>query len=173
MSKAVYMALVFIAGMSWPIQAAVNSELKSRTGQPLASAFVNGGGAAVLAGLALLILGLWAGKLHLPSAGDLHATPWWAYLGGVFSVLVIVAQASSAVPLGVALLITLFVAGQAPSSLAVDYFGILGLEARASTPTRAIAVAVLLGCAAVLALDNQASQTDAKPDPTPIDESSS
>jgi transporter family-2 protein len=157
MNNAFYMALVFVAGMSWPVQAAVNAELKSRTGQPLASAFVNGGGAAILAGLALLIFGLWAGRLQMPTMNEVQQTPWWAYLGGFFSVLVIVAQASSAAPLGVALLITLFVAGQAVSSLVVDHIGLLGLVPRTITPTRVVAVVVLLGCAALLAFDNRAS----------------
>ena len=155
MNNAVYMVLVFVAGMSWPLQAAVNAELKNRTGQPLASAFVNGGGAAVLAGLALLIFGLWAGRLQVPTMSDVQQTPWWAYLGGFFSVLVIVAQASSAAPLGVALLITLFVAGQAVSSLVVDHIGLLGLDQRSITPTRVVAVIVLLGCAALLAYENR------------------
>lgn len=157
MNAAPYIILVFVAGLSWPIQAAVNSELRVRTGQPLASALVNGGGAAVLAGLALLVFGLWARRLQFPTMEDIQQTPWWAYLGGLFSVLVIVAQSASAVPLGVALLITLFVAGQAVSSLLVDQFGFLGLEQRPITPLRIIAVVLLLGCVGLLAYDRKES----------------
>ncbi len=155
MNSLPYMILVFFAGLSWPLQAVVNSELKHRTGQPLASAFVNGGGAAVLAGLALVVLGLWARKLQMPTADEIQQIPWWAYLGGVFSVLVIVAQSSSAVPLGVAMLITLFVAGQAVSSMVFDQFGLLGLEQRSISPLRAVAVALLLCCVGLLAVDRK------------------
>ena len=159
MHNAVYMGLVLVAGMCWPLQAVVNSELKTRTGQPLASAMVNGGGAAVIAGLALLVFGVLAGKLQVPLASSVQQTPWWAYLGGVFSVLVIVAQSSSAAPLGVALLVTLFVSGQAVSSLLVDHVGLLGLPSRPASLTRVLAVAGLLACAAALAFEGRSGGT--------------
>ncbi|MEM7754774.1 MAG: DMT family transporter [Planctomycetota bacterium] len=161
MPKLPYMLLIFAAGVSWPLQAAVNARLKQSTGQPLAAVFVNGGGAAVLAGLSLLVLGLWAGRAALPSTTAIQSVPWWAYLGGVFSVLVIVAQSTSAVPLGAALLITLFVAGQGLSSLAFDQFGLLGFEQRSISPLRIAGVTALLLGAGFLAAD---ARTTTPPD---------
>ena len=167
MPKLPYMLLIFAAGVCWPLQAAVNAKLKNSTGQPLAAVLVNGAGAAILAGLALLVLGVWAGRVAVPTAGAVQSVPWWAYLGGVFSVLVIVAQSTSAVPLGAALLITLFVAGQGLSSLAFDQFGVLGFEQRSASPMRIAGVAALLVGAGFLALDGR----EAAPKPEAPEES--
>ncbi|MEM1184194.1 MAG: DMT family transporter [Planctomycetota bacterium] len=155
MNKLPYMILIFAAGVCWPLQAAVNAELKNRSGQPLAAVMVNGGGAAILAGIGLVVLGLWWGKLHVPTLASMQAVPWWAYLGGVISVLVIVAQSTSAVPLGAALLITLFVAGQGLSSLVFDQFGLLGFVPRSATPMRVMGVGLLMAGAVALAIDGQ------------------
>ena len=73
--------------------------------------------------------------------------------------LVIVAQSSSAAPLGVALLVTLFVSGQAVSSLLVDHVGLLGLPSRPASLTRVLAVTGLLACAAALAFEGRSGGT--------------
>lgn len=144
MNHVMYMLLIFAAGVCWPLQAAVNAKLKAHADQPMVAVLVNGGGAAVLAGLAMLVLGVAAGRMHVPTAQAMGSAPWWAYLGGVFSVLVIVAQSTSAVPLGAALLITLFVAGQGLSGLLFDQFGWLSFERKPVTGTRIAGVACLL-----------------------------
>ena len=94
MPKLPYMILIFAAGLCWPLQAAINSQVKVKTAQPLAAVFVNGGGAAILAGLIMLILGVWAGRIQTPTASAIQSIPWWGYLGGIVSVLVIIAQSS-------------------------------------------------------------------------------
>lgn len=150
-----YMLLIFIAGVSWPLQAAVNSQLKERTNQPLAAVIVNGGGAAVLAGIALLVLGVLLGRVHTPSAQSVAGVPWWGFLGGVVSVLVITAQSSAAVPLGAALLVTLFVAGQGLSSAIFDQFGLLGFDKKPVSIARGVGVLLLMVGAVTIALDSE------------------
>ncbi|MEM7623119.1 MAG: DMT family transporter, partial [Planctomycetota bacterium] len=141
--KLVYMILIFAAGVCWPMQAAMNGQLKRSVSQPLVAVMVNGGGALLLAGLAMLVLGVWAKQLSTPSAAAMRSVPWWAYLGGVFSVLVIIAQSSAAGPLGAALLVTLFIAGQGISSAVFDQFGLLGFDRKPVSLTRGLGVIAL------------------------------
>ena len=163
-----YILLIFAAGVCWPLQAAVNAELKTRTGQPLVAVLVNGGGAAVIAGLAMVVLGLAARQIHTPTADQVSSTPWWAYLGGVISVLVIAAQSSSAGPLGAALMITVLVAGQGVSSLVFDGFGLLGYDHRPVTATRLAGVLCVLLGAGLLAFGGRSNAPPTSDDPEAV-----
>ncbi|MEM9082756.1 MAG: DMT family transporter, partial [Planctomycetota bacterium] len=134
MDRIFYVFIIFFAGICWPMQAAINSELKHRTNQPLISAMVNGGGGAMLAGMILLALGLITGRGSQENSVSLGSVPWWAWTGGVFSVIVIVAQSTSARPLGAALMVTAFLAGQVLSGLVFDQFSLMNYPHRAITP---------------------------------------
>ncbi|MEL6797820.1 MAG: DMT family transporter, partial [Planctomycetota bacterium] len=108
MPKLWIIILVLAAGASWPIQSAVNGQLKVVTKSPFVASLANGAGAAVIAGLVLLVGGILLRQITLPGTAEYGRVPWWAWGGGVFSVLVIVAQSTGAHHLGTAQLISLF-----------------------------------------------------------------
>ncbi|MEM1331652.1 MAG: DMT family transporter [Planctomycetota bacterium] len=151
MSKTWIILLVLIAGASWPIQSAINGQLKSIVKQPVIASLANGAGAAVLAGGILLVGGVLLKQLSMPESATVMRVPWWAWFGGVFSVLVIVAQSTGAHYLGTATLIALFVAAQGVSGLIVDHFGLLGMPRNGASVQRLVGVALLVAGAILLA----------------------
>ena len=170
MSKLWIIVLVLAAGASWPIQSAVNGQLKVVTKSPFIASLANGAGAAMIAGLVLLVGGVLLKQMSLPGSAEVSRVPWWAWGGGVFSVLVIVAQSTGAHHLGTASLISLFVVAQSVSALVVDHFGLLGIPARPVGAQRLIGVGLLvigsvLVTRATLAPDDERStgMTDASP----------
>ena len=146
MDRLPYLLLIFGAGLCWPMQAAVNAELKARVDQPLVPVIVNGGGGAILAALILLTIAFASSRLTLPTTAQLSAIPWWACVGGVFSVVIIVAQASSARPLGAALMVVAFLAGQVLSGAVFDQLGLMNYPVKQISPMRVLGIgSVLVG----------------------------
>ncbi|MEL7484848.1 MAG: DMT family transporter [Planctomycetota bacterium] len=143
-SKVWIIVLVLAAGASWPIQSAVNGQLKVVTKSPFIASLANGAGAAILAGLVLLVGGILLKQVALPGAAEYSRVPWWAWGGGLFSVLVIVAQSTGAHHLGTASLISLFVVAQSVSALVVDHFGLLGIPHKPVNTQRLVGVGMLV-----------------------------
>jgi len=143
-SKFWIIVLVLAAGASWPIQSAVNGQLKVVTKSPFIASLANGAGAAVIAGLVLLVGGIMLKQIAMPGTAEYSRVPWWAWGGGVFSVLVIVAQSTGAHHLGTAQLISLFVVAQSVSALVVDHFGLLGIPHKPVNAQRVIGVVMLV-----------------------------
>lgn len=75
-----------------------------------------------------------------PDAESFSAMPWWVVMGGVVGFLVVGGGVFLAPILGVTVLFVCLIAGQLIGSVAIDYFGAFGLEARAISPTRALGV---------------------------------
>ena len=80
-----------------------------------------------------------------PSIASLADQPKWIWIGGVVGVIYITAALLLAPKLGAASFMTAVIAGQILASLAVDYFGLVGFEAK---PLTALC---LIGAAAVVA----------------------
>jgi len=160
------MLVALAAGAAIPFQAAVNALLGRALGHPLwatlASLTVS-----VLVTLPLLLVM----RAPVPNVGAALQGPWWLWLGGAAGVLYITAALMLTPRMGAASFIVCVVAGQMLASLALDYFGLLGLSARPVGLGRIAGVGlILLGMvlvqmdgAAAAAPKAAAAESDVKP----------
>lgn len=103
------------------VQGSLNSALGKVTGLLQATFVVHLIG-TVATGL-LLLLPLSAGSLaRLPQA------PWYTFLGGALSVLIIYGVVASIPRLGAAVATTAIIVGQVGLATVIDHFGLFGLE---------------------------------------------
>jgi transporter family-2 protein len=137
--------VALLVGGLLAVQAAANLQLSGAAGSPVGASTLQLGIGALL----LTLLAALAGVLH---AIDLipDAKPWHL-LGGLGSAVYITAGIVLFPRLGALVSVGLFVAGQMLASLALDSFGLLGLERIAPSAARlAGAVAVVAGIALVV-----------------------
>jgi hypothetical protein len=90
--------LTVLAGVANAIQPGQNAMLSKSLGQPVTAALV----ILLVSTAALLVGGLAIGKLEMPTGQHMAQVPWWAWLGGIFSVLLILAQLYASPAIGAA-----------------------------------------------------------------------
>jgi transporter family-2 protein len=128
-----FLALAIAAGVAIAAQAAVNSQLAAGLGgQPIAAAFIS----FAVGTLALLLIAAASGSLS--SIGQLSGQPAWRMLGGLLGAGAIFCTVMLAPRLGLAVLLSLVIAGQLLASVVIDHFGLLGAAVRPATAARLI-----------------------------------
>lgn len=113
-----------VGGMLTALQAPTNAMLAKPLNSPVNAAFVS-----FAVGTAVLLVAILALRVR-PDWGGVQALPWYAWMGGAYGAVFVVAAAFSAPRLGVASTITLMIAGQLVAGVAVDHFGGFGGEAK-------------------------------------------
>lgn len=115
------MVAVVIGGAATALQAPTNARLATAVGSPVNAAFVSFAVGAAALGLVAALL------RTQPDLAAVRALPPWAWLGGLYGTVFVVAAAWGVPRLGVAATITLMVSGQLALSLLLDHFGALGV----------------------------------------------
>lgn len=115
------MLLVVLAGGATALQAPTNARLATAVASPVNAAFVSFAVGTIALAVAALAL------QTRPDMAAVRALPWYAWIGGLYGAVFVVAAAWGVPRLGVALTITLMVAGQLLISLILDHFGALGV----------------------------------------------
>jgi transporter family-2 protein len=110
-----------VAGMAMAVQGSLNAVLGKFVGQVEATLIVHIIG-SVLAGI-IVLMGISKGDF-----GKLGEVPWYAYLGGILSVLIIYGVAASIPKVGMAVATTAIIVGQVSTAMLIDQFGLFGLE---------------------------------------------
>lgn len=130
---------VVLAGGATALQAPTNAKLMTAVGSPVNAALVSFAvGTAVLGLLALMMQAR-------PDMTAARALPWYAWLGGLYGAIFVVAATWGVPRLGVALTISLMVAGQLLVGLVLDHFGAFG------QPVQPISLGRIAGVALVIA----------------------
>jgi bacterial/archaeal transporter family-2 protein len=142
---AVAVALAVAAGLSGAVQAAVMGELGDRVGIFPAVAF--SGLVVVVLGLACLVVV----KQSLAGVADVLRQPAWLWIGGVLSVLIVLAITVAPPRIGVTATIGIIIALNLGVATAIDRFGLFGYD-RIPIGWARVAGVVLLGAGAALAL---------------------
>lgn len=130
---------VVLAGGATALQAPTNARLATAVGSPVNAAFVSF--AVGTAALGLLALALQT----RPDMAATKALPWWAWVGGLYGCVFVVAAAWGVPKLGVALTITLMVAGQLLLGLVLDHFGAFGAPRQPVNLGKIAGVALVIG----------------------------
>ncbi|QQQ17976.1 DMT family transporter [Brevundimonas vitis] len=132
------MIAIIIAGGATALQAPTNARLATAVASPVNAAFVSF--AVGTAALGIMALALQT----RPDIQAAKALPAWAWAGGLYGVVFVVAAAWAVPRLGVAMTVTLMVAGQLLLSLTLDHFGALGVPRQPLNLGRVAGVALVI-----------------------------
>jgi bacterial/archaeal transporter family-2 protein len=142
----VAVVLCAVGGLAGAIQAAVMGELGGRVG--IAPALVFAVGVSLVCALGVLLV--W--ERSFTGVRAAANEPWWLWLGGVMSVLIVLGITVATPRIGVAATIGIVIAGNLVMAALIDQYGLLGEEQVAITWPRLIGL-VLLAIGAALLLD--------------------
>ena len=131
--------LIILAGGATALQAPTNARLMTAVGSPVNAAFVS-------FAVGTAVLGLMAVVFQTrPDMVAARSLPWYAWIGGLYGVVFVIAATWGVPRLGVALTITLMVAGQLLTSLILDHFGAFGAPQQPINLGRLAGVALVIG----------------------------
>ncbi len=138
-SAALAILAVILAGGATALQAPTNARLMTAVGSPINAAFVSFAvGTAVLGLMALMFQ-------TRPDMVAAKGLPWYAWIGGVYGVIFVIAATWAVPRMGVATTIILMVAGQLIVSLVLDHFGAFGVPRQPISWSRVGGVALVIG----------------------------
>ena len=132
------MIAVVLAGGATALQAPTNAKMMGAVGSPVNAAFVSFAVGTAALGILAVIL---QARPDMVAARNL---PWYAWVGGLYGAIFVVAAAWGVPRLGVALTITLMVAGQLLIGLILDHFGAFGAPAHPMNLGRIAGVALVI-----------------------------
>ena len=119
---ALAVALTLTAGLAGAVQAAVMGELGERVGVAPALAF------SVLVSMACALALLLVWERSVSGFRDAAQEPMWLWLGGIMSLLIVLAITIATPRVGVAATIGLVIAGNLVMAAVIDRWGLLGQE---------------------------------------------
>jgi transporter family-2 protein len=137
-----WIAFVFalVAGCANPFQSGANAALKSQLYQPIwATVWIYGSG---LVGV-LVIQAIF--RQPLPTGGQTAAVAWWAWMGGLISILATFSGLMFAQKMGSGLFTGVSVTASVVASILLDHFGMLGMRTHAMSPMRTFGAALMIG----------------------------
>ncbi|PJI54389.1 hypothetical protein CTI14_16050 [Methylobacterium radiotolerans] len=140
--------LTILAGIANAIQPGQNATLSKSLGLPITAGLIT----LIVSTLALLLGGLAIGKLEVPSGPQLAAVPWWAWLGGFFSVLLILAQLYASPAIGAASFLGIIVTVGVTASIVLDHYGWVGFPVHPASLWRILGAVLMIAGVALVAL---------------------
>lgn len=138
MTRLLYSLLPFVGGAMIAAQAPVNARLRVALGSQFGSAVIS-----FVIGL-ILLLGALVVTGQAGAMASVGAGPWWAYLGGLFGAVFVVATLVASPRIGVTVTFVSAIAGQIILSSLVDRFGWFGVAQIALSWERILALALML-----------------------------
>ncbi|MDQ7832375.1 MAG: DMT family transporter [Desulfovibrionaceae bacterium] len=133
-----FLLMALTAGILIPVQAGINALLGRMVGGAEAAAFIS-----FVVGTVVLAAYLLVFRIPLPLGQTVAAAPWWYWTGGAFGAFFVAASVLLVPKLGAGVMISVIIAGQIVSSLALDHFGVLGYPVRPLDLQRIIGAAFL------------------------------
>ena len=132
------MLAVILAGGATALQAPTNARLAAAVASPVNAAFIS-------FAVGTAALGIIAAVLHTrPDMVAPRSLPAYAWFGGLYGAIFVVAAAWAVPRLGVAMTVTLMVAGQLLLSVVLDHFGALGVPQNPISLTRVAGLALVV-----------------------------
>lgn len=111
-----------LAGLASAIEPGQNAGLAKAFAQPLLAGVVS----LVISIATLAVIMLVMGRYGWPGMERLAQVPWWAWLGGVLSAILAVAQLYVSKKIGAASFLGLIVTAGVVTSVLLDHFGLVG-----------------------------------------------
>ena len=133
------MLAVVFGGAATALQAPTNAKMMAAVGSPVNAAFVSFAVGTAALGILAVVLQV------RPDIAASRALPWYAWIGGLYGAIFVVAAAWGVPRLGVATTIILMVAGQLLLSVVLDHFGAMGMPKQPISWGRVAGVLMVLG----------------------------
>lgn len=137
MSTAFPFVVILLAGIGIAVQAPTNAALARTSGSVVLAALIS----FVVGTLVLLLTWVAFDRTPLSAA---RGAPAWAWIGGLYGAGFVTAIAFAAPRLGLATALTIAIASQLATAVALDHFGLLGLR------TDPVSLPKLAGIACIL-----------------------
>ena len=136
---------VFLTGTGVALETPTNALLTKSAGSVLWASLIS-----FLVGAAVLSAALLVMRPKLP-VGWLGATPWYAWVGGLYGAVVVALSAWATPKLGAGTALVVIVASQVGLGVVLDHFGLLGLQTHPAGWLRGAGVVVVVAGAAMIA----------------------
>ncbi len=81
----------------------------------------------------------------VPSGPQASAAPWWAWTGGLISIIATFAGLMLAQKLGSGIFTGISITASVIVSLAIDHFGLLGVKQHSASPLRLLGGVLMIG----------------------------
>ncbi len=139
-------ALTILGGVLNTVQSGSNSTLAKSLDQPIFAALI----VALVNAVFYLIVGSFIG-IGLPKGSAFATVPWWAWFGGAFGGLYVLATIFFAEKLGAGIFIGLTVTAGVLTSITMDHWGLVGFKPHPLNWPRVLGAAFMLGGLALIA----------------------
>jgi transporter family-2 protein len=130
-----FLLLALVAGTVNPFQAGANAQLNKQLQQPVLAGML-----VYASGFAALLVILLIRSHRLPNASSFAMVDWWAWLGGLVSVVSTMVGLTVAQRLGSGVFTACSLSASLITSMALDQFGLAGFRQHSVSPGR------LAGC---------------------------
>ncbi|MGH1591120.1 DMT family transporter [Methylobacterium phyllosphaerae] len=140
--------LTILAGIANAIQPGQNATLSKSLGLPVTAGLIT----LLVSTAALLAGGLAIGKIQIPTGQQLSQVSWWAWLGGLFSVLLIIAQLYASPAIGAASFLGIIVTVGVAASIVLDNYGWVGFAVHPASLWRILGAVVMVVGVAMVAM---------------------
>ncbi|MEH3064309.1 MAG: DMT family transporter [Methylobacterium radiotolerans] len=136
-----------LAGIATAIEPGQNAGLAKSLARPLLAGVVS----LVVSVAAICVAMLVTGQYGWPTLDRLAQVPWWAWLGGVMSAGLTMAQLSVSARIGAATFLGLIVTAGVVTSILLDHFGLVGFKVHEAGQWRILGGALMIGGVALVA----------------------
>lgn len=117
-----YIGIAAISGAAMALQGTFNATLGKILGLWESTLIVH------LIGTVVALIIIFVAGMGFGNFGKLSQVPWWAYLGGLLSVIIIYAVARSIPQIGVGNATTAIIVAQISTAILIDSLGIFGMK---------------------------------------------
>ena len=131
--------IALLAGAANPLQAGTNAELNKQLHSPAWATLV-----VYATGLAAILLALLVTRHALPARATVAGVPWWAWFGGIISLVSTIAGLTLAQRLGSGLFTGLTLTASVVVSVLLDQFALAGFTRHPLSPLRAAGCTLLI-----------------------------
>ncbi|GAN49445.1 DMT family transporter [Methylobacterium radiotolerans] len=130
-----------LAGVATAIEPGQNAGLAKSLARPLLAGVVS----LVVSVAAISVAMLVTGQYGLPPVDRLAQVPWWAWLGGLMSAGLTMAQLSVSKRIGAATFLGRIVTAGVVTSILLDHFGLVGFKVHEAGLWRVLGGALMIG----------------------------
>ena len=136
-----------LAGIATAIEPGQNAGLAKSLRHPLLAGVVS----LAVSMATIVILMLATGQFGMPGLDALAQVPWWAWLGGLMSAGLTLAQLYIPKKVGAAPFLGLIVTAGVVTSILLDHFGLVGFKVHAASVWRILGGALMIGGVGLIA----------------------
>lgn len=129
-----------LAGIASAIEPGQNAQVSSSLERPLLAGAIS----LAISVVAIIAMLLVTGASELPTLATVRQVPWWAWLGGVLSAVLTLAQLYVSKRVGAAPFLGIIVTAGVATSILLDHFGLVGFKPHEANAERLIGGALMV-----------------------------